>query len=461
MLVRREIALGSAAAELIYNPDVTDAELLSRVLVSLGGVKGKPTADGLIKNRLCAAECSVTESADEARESVLGGDAALVIEGTREFVIISAKKWDKRAVAEPPTSTVMRGPREGFIEDLKTNLSLLERRLKTPEFTVERTRIGKQSRTAVAIVYLRSVASPKIVDEVRRRLSEADVDALLDSHYVQPLLEDKPLSIFHQTGVAEKPDIVTSKLLEGRVAVLVDGSPMAVTVPFMLVEDYHSSEDYYERSSLAGFLRVIRLISVLFAVLLPGLYVALEQYHYSVIPFRFLITVMTAVNGIPLSPVSEILFVILLFEIIREASVRMPRAVGMAMSIVGALVLGDTAVKAGIISSPAVMITALSSIALYTAPNQEGTLTILRLAFTLAGGLGGTYLLVLGSLYLIIYLCSLESFGVPYTAPFAPLIPSDMKDSIARVSLLRMTKRPKAIPNVNEVRQGRDLGSGK
>ncbi|MBQ8882044.1 MAG: spore germination protein, partial [Clostridia bacterium] len=264
---------------------------------------------------------------------------------------------------------------------------------------------------------------------------------------------DKPFSIFHQTGVSEKPDVVTAKLMEGRVAIIVDGSPMALTVPFMVVEDYQSGEDYYERSSLATFLRIIRLISVFFSVLLPGLYVALQQHHYSVIPLRFLLTVMTAVNGIPLSPVSEIVFVILLFEIIREASVRMPRAVGMAMSIVGALVLGDTAVKAGIISSPAVMITALSSIALYTAPNQEGTLTILRLIFTFLGGFGGLYLLIVGICYLALYLTSLNGFSVAYTAPFSPIVAGDMQDGLYRVSLLRQQNRPKSIKNKNKKRR--------
>ena len=462
LLVRRSFAVGSREAELIYNPDLANADLLSRLLVSIGDFRARTfTAADLMEKVICVAECFGESDVDKVREGLLDGDAALVVDGLDEILVINIRKWDKRAVAEPPTSTVMRGPREGFIEDLKTNLSLIERRLRTPALAIEKMKIGRQSNTAVAIVYLSSVAAPETVKEVRERLCKIDIDALIDSHYVQPLLEDKPFSIFHQTGVTEKPDIVVGKLSEGRVAILVDGSPMAITVPFMLVEDYHSSEDYYERSSLATFLRMVRFVSVFFAILLPGLYVALEQYHYSVIPLRFLITVMTAVNGIPLSPLSEIIFVIMLFEIIREASVRMPRAVGMAMSIVGALVLGDTAVKAGIISSPAVMITALSSIALYTAPNQEGTLTLLRVAFTLLGGFGGMYLLILGSLYLLVYLSTLQSFGVPYTAPFAPFIPSDMKDSVYRASLLRMSKRPKAIKNVNETRQGEDNGSAK
>ena len=254
----------------------------------------------------------------------------------------------------------MRGPREGFIEDVKTNLSLIERRLKSPALAVEKTTIGRISQTAVAMVYLSNVADPEVVNAVREKLKKIDIDALTDSHYIQPYLEERPFSIFHQTGVTEKPDIVTAKLLEGRVAIVVDGSPMVVTVPFMAVEDYQSSEDYYERPSLATFLRILRFFSIFFAVLLPGLYVA---------------------------------------------------------------------------------------------PNQEGTLTLLRVAFTALGGLGGMYFMLVGVLYLVLYLCSLGGFGTPYLAPFAPLIPGDLKDSFYRASLLRMNERPRSIKNVNPHRQ--------
>ena len=438
----------------MYNPDLTDSLLTGQIVRALEKCEDKkPTADALLESVVYIAESEVIYDAAEVQKSILGGDAVVIVDGTDGYLICSVRKWDKRAIAEPPTSTVMRGPREGFIEDVKTNLSLIERRLKSPSLAVEKMTIGRLSQTTVALVYLADVAAPEVVNAVRDKLKKIDIDALTDSHYIQPYLEERPFSIFHQTGVTEKPDIVTAKLLEGRVAIVVDGSPMVVTVPFMVIEDYQSSEDYYERPSLSTFLRILRLVSIFFAVLLPGFYVALQEYHYSVIPLRFLITVMTAVNGIPLPPLLEIMFVILLFEVIREASVRMPRAVGMAMSIVGALVLGETAVKAGIISSPAVMITALSSIALYVAPNQEGTLTLLRVAFTALGGLGGMYFMLVGMLYLVLYLCSMGGFGTPYLAPLAPFVPGDLKDSFYRASLLRMNERPKSIKNINPHRQ--------
>lgn len=453
-IVKRAFKTKYREGAVLYKPDLTDSLLTGQIVRALEKCEDKkPTADALLESVVYIAESEVIYDAAEVQKSILGGDAVVIVDGTDGYLICSVKKWDKRAIAEPPTSTVMRGPREGFIEDVKTNLSLIERRLKSPSLAVEKITIGRLSQTTVVLVYLADVAAPEVVNAVRDKLKKIDIDALTDSHYIQPYLEERPFSIFHQTGVTEKPDIVTAKLLEGRVAIVVDGSPMVVTVPFMVIEDYQSSEDYYERPSLSTFLRILRLVSIFFAVLLPGVYVALQEYHYSMIPLRFLITVMTAVNGIPLPPLLEILFVILLFEVIREASVRMPRAVGMAMSIVGALVLGETAVKAGIISSPAVMITALSSIALYVAPNQEGTLTLLRVAFTALGGLGGMYFMLVGMLYLVLYLCSMGGFGTPYLAPLAPFVPGDLKDSFYRASLLRMNERPKSIKNINPHRQ--------
>ncbi len=452
-LVRRTFMVGGTCGEVAYNPDLVDSVLLTELVRTLEQSDVQPVAAKLLERAVCIAESKLESDRDKAEQALLDGDAVVCVGEEGDYLVCNLRKWDKRAIVEPPTSTVMRGPREGFIEDIKTNLSLIERRLKTPDLAIEKMIIGKQSRTAVAVVFLKNIATKELVREVKAKLKAMNVDTLIDSHYIQPALEERPFSIFHQTGVSEKPDIVAAKLLEGRVAIVVDGSPMVVTVPFMLIEDYQAAEDYYERASLATFLRILRVLSIFFSILLPGLYVAVQQFHYSIIPLRFLITVMTAVDGIPLSPLTEILFVILLFEIIREASVRMPRAVGMAMSIVGALVLGDTAVKAGIISSPAVMITALSSIALYTAPNQEGTFTILRVAFTVLGGLGGMYFLLCGVTYLALYLCSLSGFGVPYMAPLSPLVTEDLKDSFYRVSLLRMSDRPKTIKNTNSRRR--------
>ena len=448
---RRDFTVGRQKACLLFHPDMTDPFILrSAVRACVEAGKGA-SLDNLLANVLAVSEAEISQE-DSAVQAVLDGDAVLFLDGTSGCITINARQWDKRAVTEPPTETVVRGPREGFIEDFKTNITLVEKRLRSKKLAVEKFKVGREGNTAVAVLYLGGIAKKELVQEVIRRIKSLDTDAISDSHFLVPCLEERPRSIFPQVGTAEKPDVVASKLLEGRVAVIVDGSPIALTVPFLLIEDFHSGEDYYERTSFATFLRVIRILALALAIFLPGLYVADLTFHYEVVPLKLLITVLNALKGIPLPPMWEILFILFLFEIIREASVRMPKSVGTAMSIVGALVLGDTAVKAGIISSPGVMIIALSSIALYTVPALVGTTSLLRMLFTLVGGLGGLYGLLLASVVLVHYLSSLNSLGTPSLAPFAPLIGSDLKDGAVRAPLYALSTRPAAIGSPNKRR---------
>ena len=269
ILVNRSLEVAGRKSVLIYNPDLTDGELLSELVKSLFKVKRIKGLDDLLSVSVAVTESKIESDEAKSQEAVLCGDAVLFVEKEDNFLVCTVRKWDKRAIAEPPTGSVTKGPREGFIEDVKTNLSLLERRLKSPAFAIEKLTVGRVSNTTVAIVYLSNIVDKALVREVRARIKSIDVDAIIDSHYLQPYLEDRPFSLFHQTGVTEKPDIVASKLLEGRVAIIVDGSPMVITVPFMLIEDYQSSEDYYERASLASFLRIIRVLALFFPYFCP------------------------------------------------------------------------------------------------------------------------------------------------------------------------------------------------
>ena len=453
-VVAHECKCGKKSGALIVHPDLSDAVTARAVIFALEHCAEKLSKlEDFSRYALLEYDVKISSDIDDCVNKLLNGDMLLCIEGETRYAVINARCYNTRSVTEPPTETVMRGPREGFIEDIKTNLSLLERRLKTPDLAIERLEIGRRSKTSVALCYLSSVADKKVIANIKKRLEKIDIDGIVDSHYLVPYIDEKPLSLFNQAGLSEKPDIVAAKLLEGRVAIFVDGSPMAITVPFVLVEEFQSGEDYYQRSTYGTFVRLLRYTGLILALLLPGLYVALQNFHYALIPVRFMITLMTAIKGLPLSPLAETVFVILLFEIIREASVRMPRAVGMAMSIVGALVLGETAVNAGIISSPAVMVTALSSIALFTVPSMIGAMSVLRIAFTVMGGLCGLFGLILAVLFTLHYICSLNAYDAPYLAPFAPLVYSDFKDAIERGPIPAMKKRPRSIPNSNPTRQ--------
>lgn len=398
-------------------------------------------------------ERTFVESEKEATEYLLAGDGLIFLDGEPGCVRIAVRKYEARSVSEPPTEGIVKGPREGFVESIKTNLSLLERKLRTPDLVVERMKIGRRTMTDVAVVSLRGIADPGIAEEVKRRLESIDIDGIIDSQYLQTYLEPRPYSVFNQSGTCEKPDIAAAKLLEGRVAVICDGTPIAITLPYVFFEDVQSSEDYYERSTYASFIRITRIISLFIGLLLPGAFVALEVFHFSVLPQQLLVTVVNATRGVPFPPLAEILFVMFLFEIIREAGVRMPQAMGLAMSIVGALVLGETAVKAGMIGSPAVMIVALSSICTYTVPNAAGSSTVLRLLFTVAGGVLGLYGLLVGAMGALLYVLSLDSYGAPYLSPFAPHISADGQDGLLKTPVCDVTERPHGVPNVNATRQ--------
>lgn len=452
-IFRRDFTVGKRAAVMLFHPDITDEKILRAALMACTGTqKGADTLQSLLTSIVTACEASVENDESTAIQKLLEGDAVVFLDGEKGYVDIAAKNWTVRAVTEPPTETVVRGPREGFIEDFVTNVTLLEKRLRTPAFAVKKFKIGREGNTLAGIAYIGGIADKSLIAYAEERIKQLDIDAVSDSHYLVPLLEENPRSVFPQVGMAEKPDIVAAKLLEGRVAVIVDGSPIVLTLPFFLIEDFHSAEDHYQRSGFSTFLRLLRLGALFLAVFLPGLYVAAMTYHYEILPLKLLITVLNALKGISLPPMWEILFILLLFEIIREASVRMPKSVSTAMSIVGALVLGDTAVKAGIISSPGVLIIALSSLALYVVPALVGTTSLLRMLFTVIGGLGGLYGLTLASAMLVFYLCGLSSAEKPYLAPFAPLIRGDLKDAAIKAPLGKMVERPRSIGSPNKRR---------
>lgn len=449
-LITREFTSGGTPCAIFYLDGLTDKELLERdVLTPLITSTEPPTADNL-DGLLYFCEQPVPVADDDCPQTVADGDVVLSLNG--ENFVVSLRKFEKRSISEPPTSSVLKGPREGFIEEIKTNVSMIRRRIKSPALTVKNLKIGRYSNTAVSLVYLTGVADDKIVNEVERKIQSIDIDGVIDSAYVTSFIQGRRHTFFSQVGDTEKPDVAAAKILEGRIVIFVDGSPMALTLPFILFEDLQDGYDYYSEDWRAGMIRFFRLMGALLTVLLPGAYVALQSYHYHLLPLKFMITLLAATDGIPFPPAIEMLFVLLLFEILNQASIRMPRFMGISLSIVGAIVLGDTAVKAGLISSPAVLVSALSAIGIFCVPDQVGALSILRLLFLLVSAVIGLFGIVIMMLMLIAYLVSLESFGASYLAPYAPRITPDLKDAMLKEGTFNMRTRPYSIPNKNRTR---------
>ncbi len=450
-LKTRSVQFFGTQIMLCYIADLTDDKILNDSLIyPICSYEEKQTDDVLseLKNNVLAnSEISSAKSVEQAVDKMLQGNALVLVQNASEILSCDVEKIVVRAVNEPPTSVVIKGPREGFNESIKYNLSMVRRRAKTDDLVVTTLEIGKLTKTQVAVLYFDSVADKKVVKHILKRLNKIEIDGLIDSHYLVSYLQKNPKSLFKQVGDTEKPDILVGKMLEGRIGILVDGSPIALTLPFVLMEDMQNSDDYYSQPIRVTFVRILRFVGVIMAVLLPGMYVALEKFHYKVLPIEFLVTIMNTTQGIPFSPFVEVLFIILLFEILYEANLRMPQYFGIAMSIVGALILGETAVEAGLVSPPAVMIVALSGITFYIIPSQAAQFSILRLLVLLMGSCLGLYGVIAFCVFIISYLCSFDSYNSAYLAPTAPYIASDQKDMFKRKTIKEMMQRPKSIAN--------------
>ncbi|WP_332634233.1 spore germination protein [Halalkalibacter flavus] len=392
-------------------------------------------------------------SMDAVLEAILSGQTALFIDGYDTVFSIDTQGFASRAVDEPQTETVVRGPREGFTEDLEVNTALIRRKIINPKLIFEKIKLGRQTNTVVKIAYLNGIANPDVIKEVKKRVNQINLDAVLESGYIEQLIEDRPFSIFPLVGNTEKPDIVAAKLLEGRVAILCNGTPFVLTVPLLFLESLQASEDYYSRPYLSSLIRLYRLLSLLLTVALPGVYVALSSYHQEMVPTVLLTSIAASEEQVPFSTFVEALLMIIIFTVLRETGTRMPKAVGGAVTIVGGLILGEAAVQAGLVSYPMIIVVAVTGITGFLVSALTDPIHIARLGLLVMAGVMGLYGVVLGGLLLLIHMCSLRSFGTPYLEPFAPTIMNELKDSLIRVPFSFMKRRPAPISKRKSIRQ--------
>ena len=451
-----EFTAGSKNALAVYVDSITDKETLGlQVIFPLKNANVSQSVKKLAKTITCANVKTVTEIKEAANE-VLNGSTVILIDGKAGGFAADVKKFDVRAIAEPPTELAIRGPRNGFIESIKTNLSLVRRYLKTTALKIETTEIGKYSSTTVAIMSIDGITDPSLVKKIKNKLENVKIDGIPDSSYVSKILYERKNSLFKQVGSTERPDVLIERMLEGRIGILVDGSPFALTLPYLLIEDFQAAEDYYISHYRANLVRALRVLAIFLSVFLPGLFVAAQLFHLQLIPLNFLLTIVNSIKGIPLSPSLEMFFLLLIIEILNETSIRMPKYVGMALAVVGALVLGETAVNAGLVSTPAVLIMAMSGISIYTVPELTETTSLLRFIVLLIAGSVGGYGIVLIEAFLTCYLCATENYGVPYVAPYSPLILNDLQDGIYMSDVTSMPFRPQALNAKNKRRQYAD-----
>ncbi len=379
------------------------------------------------------------------------------MEGLTEAFLFDEKELEKRAIEQPQGEQVIRGPRDGFIEHLQTNIALIRSRIPVAKLRVKELKVGLMTKSSVAICYLDETVNKKLVEEVESRLRNANIDRVLDSGYIEQLIEDNPSSPFPQVQYTERPDKAVGNLVEGRVIIIIDGTPLVLICPATFNQFLQTSEDYNERALISSLIRMIRILALGSSLLFPSLYVAVLSFHPELIPAEFAVAVTSGRGGIPFPVVVEVLLMEIAMEILREATVRMPQQVGGALSIVGVLVIGQAAVEAGFVSPVTVVIIALSSIGSFATPayNVAIAFRLLRFPILLLSGMFGLFGLVSAMLLMFNHMLALKSFGVPYLSPISPADWYSLRDSIVRFPLRWLLKRPEELHTYNTVRSER------
>jgi len=384
---------------------------------------------------------------------LFSGFAIIFIDQKNKAISFGVQGYDKRGVENPSSDNNVMGAQDGFIEALRTNVSLVRRRIKSPKLKFELMQIGKTTKTDVAVAYISDKADKKIVDEVKRRLGSIELDTVFSSGYIEPFLEGEYKTLFSSVNTTDRPDAFCVKLNEGKVGIIIDGTPFTLIVPTIFMEAFRTIDDYTSRRFYVTYIRWIKYLSFFLAVALPGIYVAVASYHPEMMSHRLLLNLVASKEGTPYSVTAEAMIITVMYEIMREAGIRLPKAVGGAVSIVGALIIGDAAVTSSLISAPLLIIIGLTATASFVIPNLNQQTSVLRFVFIVVGGVFGLYGICILTMAIIASTCTLNSFTVPYTAPVSPVTPSTLSDIFSRSSFKRLEKTKGRVENLNGVKK--------
>ena len=416
----------------------------------------------LVRRSITASDVTRAQNMDDISVGVLTGDCVLLVDGLAAGVKFAAQGWERRAPEEPISEPVVRGPKVGFTESVAVNLGLLRRFIQDERLRVEHIVVGERSRTSVFLVYINDVAAKGLVEEARQRLDRIQIDGILESGYIHELIEDTPLTPFPLLQATERPDVVAGGLLEGKIALLVDNTPHALILPGTFPAMLQAAEDYYVHWTWGSFTRLLRYLYLLMALLGPAIYIAIVTYHHEMLPTDLLLSIMAAREAVPFPALVEALLMELTFEALREAGIRLPKPVGQAVSIVGGLVIGQSAVQAGIVSPAMIIVVAVTGIASFIIPNFSMAIAVrmLRFPMMILAATFGFLGIAFGLIAISIHLASLRSFGVPYLSPVIPDSLEEFKDIGIRAPWWAMKKRPAALYLRNRKREASNLKPG-
>lgn len=466
---RFEIGEGPSAA-VCFLDDLVDLESLHDLVLKplLAGGPAAGREDGFrsgeapysslclwARRRLPQTQMRESASLRDLVDAALSAHVILLVDGADTALLIELPGYAIRSISEPKIEPAIRGPREGFVEDLSTNRILLRRRVRTPLLKLEQMRVGRLTQTELTLAYIDGLVPLALIDEIKRRIGEIDIDGVLEGAYIEEFIEDHPDSPFPQLMNTERPDALAGHLLEGRAAILVDGSPFALVMPMTFWGFLQAAEDFYDRFYTGTALRWIRYLFGSIALLGPSIYVAVTTFHQEMLPTPLLFTLMAAREGIPFPSVVEAIVMEVVFEALREAGVRLPVPVGQAVTIVGALVIGQAAVQAGLVSATMVIVVAATGIASFTFPrfNFGIAIRLIRFPMILLSATLGLFGITIGLLAILTHLCAMRSFGVPYLSPVSPLSLSDLADVAVRPPIWARGPRPRPAFRLNPARQ--------
>ena len=464
-VVIRQIKMGSNSdieTAIIYIEGIVDNQSIQEFLLESMMKDDKKTKvnkqnalELISEDMMTIGNVSPIHNWDDLFSTLMAGDTLVLVDGINQVLSASTKGGETRTISESDTQMVVRGPKGAFTESIGTNTAMVRRIIKTPDLWTESFKIGRATNTDVTLMYIHGIANDQVIQEIRQRLNKIDIDSILESGYIEQLIEDQTATPFPTIYNTERPDVVAGNLLEGRIAIFVDGTPFVLVAPALFIQFFQSAEDYYARFDIATSIRLLRIAMFLISLIAPATYVAVTTFHQEMVPTTLIVAIAAQRESVPFPAFVEALLMEITFEILREAGIRLPKAIGSAVSIVGALVIGQAAVQASIVSPAMVIIVSITAIASFATPSFDMAISarLIRFLFMLGAASFGFYGIILTLLMMVVHLCSLRSFGVPYMAPFAPFIPVNMGDTVVRLPWWTLRQRPRLI-TANTVREG-------
>lgn len=461
-IVIKHILIGkgqSIDAALIYvnglvSKDIIDRDILKPLMLYVD--ENLTTiyniADYIAKKYIAMSNTTIMSNVNEAIINIKRGNSVIFINNQPNFVIIDTRGGQYRNVEESNMETAARAPRESFVENLETNMSMVRRNIRDKNLIFESFTIGQRSQTDILIVYLEDVTDKDVLDKVRERIKVIDTDEAIGAGTIEEFIEDSTYSIFPQIYATERVDKVTNRILEGRIAIIIEGTSFVLTAPALFTEFFHAVEDYYNRFIVSNFTRLLRFFALFIIITASPAYLVLINFNSELIPINFITPIMQSRKDIALTPFLEILLMEIVVEFLREGGLRLPSKIAQTLSVVGGIIVGDTAVQSKFVSPTTLFVIGISVVATFVVSNYEMSLAIrfLRFPMLILANILGMLGVALGWFLIIIHLCSLDSFGVPY---FSINKYNDLKDKFTRQPLWKMNERPEGIPHEDNIRQ--------